>query len=112
MENLNSSKRIVFQYHFKHFTQESDIIHQFFAFANYAPKNYFIHSIPTNASTKMYTVLDLNHEDNPTADIEEIPYEVFQVMKNDTFEFKDLGSKASERAAKHFQSLYWGTDRR
>lgn len=82
MDNTNSPKRIVFRFHFSYFSQESDTIDQFFAGAD--KPDFFIHSIPPNASTKMYTVLDVYHKDNPAADVENIPYEVFLVTKNDT----------------------------
>lgn len=82
MQRTNTPKRAVLRFSFRYQHDEAAIIRSFSTLVNSEPaKDFFSHLIPPNESSKMYIVLDLYHKENLTADINEIPYEVFLVKK-------------------------------
>jgi hypothetical protein len=81
MESANSPRRVVLRFDAKYDLQEPAIITQYLASIQSGEISYFIHSIPPSQSHKAHTVLDLHYIENPTANLDEIPYEVFLVKK-------------------------------
>ncbi|KAF2874171.1 hypothetical protein BDV95DRAFT_487501 [Massariosphaeria phaeospora] len=113
MEPTITPKRAVLRFHVRYERDEAAIIEQFLASTQSEHvEHFFIHSIPPNQSSKMHTVLDLHHIENPTANLNEIPYEVFVVKKEADFIFRKLEDNACKLASARCQNLYWGTDRR
>lgn len=82
MELQAPPKRTVLRYHIRYEHDEASMISQFLASTEpEAPQNFFIHTIPPNHSSKMHTVLDFHHVENPTVNLDEIPHEVFVVER-------------------------------
>jgi hypothetical protein len=82
METKNTPRRAVLRYHIRYERDEPAIITQFLAStSSEQTEHYFIHTISPFQSSKMHTVLDFHHVENPTVNLDEIPYEVFVVEK-------------------------------
>jgi hypothetical protein len=81
MESSNSPRQIVLRFNAKYELQEAAIITRYLASTQSREISYFIHSIPPSQSHKAHTVLDLHYIENPTANVDEILYEVFLVKK-------------------------------
>jgi hypothetical protein len=129
MESKNTPKRAVFRYRVRYERDEAAIIEQYLAsIQSEHVKYYFIHTIPLNYLSKMYTILDLHHVKNPNVENDDISYNVFLVTKEGDLYvplpsvriitkqhvsvFQKLEDNASELTSTRCRGLYWGTDRR
>ncbi|KAF2443730.1 hypothetical protein P171DRAFT_432915 [Karstenula rhodostoma CBS 690.94] len=112
MATTNNPRRAVLRFHVRYERDEAAIVKQYLASTQSEQiKHFFIHSIPPNQSSKMHTVLDLHHVENPTVDLDAIPYEVLFVEKKTDFVFRKLEDNACKLAKARCRNLYWGTDR-
>jgi len=124
METTNTPRRVVFRFHVRYERDEGTIIKQYFASTQSEKINFFIHTVPPNNSSKMHTVLDLHHIENPTVNLDEIPYEVFVVEKRGDLYvvlpalksilnqpvsvFRKLEGDACKQASSRCRGLCWG----
>jgi hypothetical protein len=82
LDSKNTLKRAVFRYHVRYERDEAAIIEQYLpSVQSEQVEHYFVHTIPPNYSSQMYTVLDLHHVEVPNVKINDISYDVFIVTK-------------------------------
>lgn len=84
MDINNHPKRAPRQHHVRYELEEAAIIDELLASApSDSVKHSFKHTIPPYHSFKGYAVLDLHYIKNPSANVNEIAYDVLAVEKNE-----------------------------